>query len=131
MKKHIAIGTIFLLLLVSFSLPVLAEDGDEITTFGFELEKLLNLGSGLLAAALSILTFISYKKTRNNRLLYVGIAFMLFAIKSLLVGVEIFFGEWSGVDHIASIADFFILLSFFLGIIKNPHSTVKMQKLRI
>ena len=54
MKKYISLGTIFLLLLVSFSLPVLAEDGEEDTAFGFELEKLLNLGSGLLATALSI-----------------------------------------------------------------------------
>ncbi len=119
MKKYISLGTIFLLLLVSFSLPVLAEDGEEDTAFGFELEKLLNLGSGLLATALSILTFVSYKRTRNKRLLFVGTAFALFAAKSLLVGVEIFFGEWPGVDHIASITDFFILLSFFLGIIKK------------
>jgi hypothetical protein len=119
MKKYISMGMIILLLVISFSLPVLAEDGEEAEAFGFELEKLLNLGSGLLAAALSILTFVSYKRTRNKRLLYVGLAFMLFSLKSLLVGVEIFFGEWPGVDHISSIADFFILLSFFLGIIKK------------
>lgn len=109
-----------ILALVLFALPSFAlADDDEIEIFGLELEKLFNLGSGLLAAALSALTLLSYNRSKNKRLLYVGIAFMLFSIKSFLIGVEIFFGEWSWVDPFASIFDFAILFSFFLGIIKK------------
>ncbi len=110
---------LFAIILLSFSFSVFAEDGDEVEMFGFELEKLLNIGSSILAVVLSILTLISFKRTGNKRLLYVGIAFMLFAVKSFLVGAEIFFGEWLWVDHFASIADFAILFSFFLGLLKK------------
>jgi hypothetical protein len=111
--------TVIILVLLSVTPLVLAEDSDEKKVFNLELEKLLNLGSGLLAAILSALTFISYNRSNNKRLLFVAIAFMLFAAKSFLIGVEIFFGEWSWVDHVASISDFAILLIFFMGIIKK------------
>jgi Co/Zn/Cd efflux system component len=119
MKNKLIIVGIIALMLVALSSFALAEDGNEVKVFGLELEKLLNIGSGLLAAALSALTFISYHRSKNKRLLYVGVAFMLFAVKSFLIGAEIFFGEWLWVDPVASISDFAILLSFFLGIIKK------------
>jgi hypothetical protein len=117
--KRTKLLLIFLFSVVLATLPVLAEENQEATIHGFEMEKVLNLGSGLLAVVLSVLTFVSYFRARNTRLLYVGAAFGLFALKSLLVGAEIFFGEWLGVDHIASIADFIILVTFFLGVLKK------------
>lgn len=119
MKNKLIMVGILVLISVALSSLTIAEDEEEITVFDMELEKLLNLGSGLLAAALSALTFISYHRSGNKRLLYVGVAFTLFAIKSFSIGAEIFFGEWPWVDPVASIADFAILLSFFLGILKT------------
>ena len=119
MKNKLILVGIFVLVLVAFSSFTLAEEHDEIEIFGLELEKLLNLGSGLLAGALSLMTFISYNRSKNKRLLYVSVAFILFAVKSLLSGSEIFFGEWPFIDPLSSIFDFAILLSFFLGILKK------------
>jgi hypothetical protein len=115
MKKTIFFLIIFLLV-STFSF---AEEEDDIELFGLELEKLLNLGSGILAAGLFTMTLASYKRSGNKRLLFVILAFLLFAAKNFLVGSEIFFDEWSLADPIASSIDFAVLISFFIGILKR------------
>lgn len=102
-------------------LPIaLAQEGDDLKVFGLELEKLLNLGSGLLATILFILTLIAYKRTQRKRLIYVSAAFLLFAVKGFLMSAELFFGDFAAwIDPVASFLDFAILLSFFFGIIKK------------
>lgn len=110
---------IIAIMLIQLPILVLAEESGDILVGGFELEKLLNLGSGLLAIALFILTLYAYKRNKNKRLLYVSVAFLLFAVKGILISMEIFFGDWVWVDPVASILDFAILLSFFFGILKK------------
>ena len=122
MKNKKVFYIILVLLLTNLSSFVFAEeigDLDDIRVLGFELEKLLNLGSGLLATVLFIATSFSYKRTRNKRLIYVSIAFLLFAVNGFLTSHELFFQEWSWVDPVASALNFAILLSFFFGIIKK------------
>ena len=97
---------------------VLAEEDEDVEIFGLELEKVLNLGSGILATILFILTLIAYSRTDNKKLIYVSIAFALFAIKGFLTSHELFFSEWSWVDPTASALNFIILLTFFFGIIR-------------
>lgn len=120
MKHKLLWIFVFLSLLLLPSL-VVAEDevGDDIEVFGLELEKLLNLGSGILAAVLFLLTQIAYRRTRNQRLQYVSFAFVLFAVKGFLMAHELFFREWPWVDPLASVLDFAILLIFFFGMIKK------------
>lgn len=102
------------------SLPVFAEEFDEDwVLFGIEGEKLFNLCSGALALLLFVLTAVAYSRTRNGRLLYVSFAFFLYAIKGVLLSLELFFGEWGWVDPVAAVLDFFILLCFFRGILKK------------
>lgn len=117
MKKKL-LGLIAILLI---QLPIfaLAENDGDVFIGRFELEKVLNLGSGLLALALFIITLYAYKRNRNKRLLYVSYAFLLFAVKGILVSMEMFFGDWPWVDPVSSVLDFAILLSFFFGIIKK------------
>ncbi len=98
---------------------VIAQEEGDMMLAGFELEKILNLGSGLLAIGLFIITLIAYRRNRNQRLVYVGAAFLLFAIKTLLLSMEIFFGDWSWIDPFTSVLDFAILVSFFLGLLKK------------
>ncbi len=120
MANKLILGFMLVLILIGTSQIVLADEEDEVTVFGdIELEKLLNIGSSLIALILSIITFFSYSRNGNKRLLFVGSAFLLFAIKSFLVGAEIFFGEWVWVDPVSSIMDFVILATFFLGILKK------------
>jgi hypothetical protein len=110
---------LFLFFLFLFSVSFSFFDiADDIEVFGLELEKLLNLASGVLSAALMTLTIMAYQKTGNKRLLFVSAAFFLFAIKGFMTGSELFFGELpSVVDPVASFLDFAILLSFFAGIL--------------
>lgn len=121
MKKHfILAGLLFILFLTPFAFAEenTTESGDwEIG--GLEVEKLLNLGSGILATALCFVTLSAYKTTNRKRLLYVAIAFALFAIKGFLTSTELFFGDWTWVDPVASMFNFGILLAFFVGIIKK------------
>ena len=65
------------------------------------------------------LILLAYIRTGRTKLLYVSAAFLLFAIKGFLMGSEIFFGEFPGVDIITSVLDFAILLAFFFGVIKR------------
>ena len=81
MKDKIALYLILALFFASIQSSALAEEADDLTVAGFELEKLLNFGSGLLAAGLFAATSLAYRRTKNKRLVYVSIAFLLFAAK--------------------------------------------------
>ena len=119
MKNKIIFCVIFAVLLMQFSFVALAQEDGDLEFFGLEAEKLLNLGSGLLATALFGLTLIVYKRNKNKRLLYVSAAFLLFAIKGFLQSHELFIEELPWVDPIASFLNFAILLSFFFGVLKK------------
>jgi hydrogenase/urease accessory protein HupE len=95
------------------------ESGEDLAIFGFEVEKLFNLGSGVLATVLAVLTYLAYKRTQGERLMYVTIAFILFAIKGFLTSLELLDIEISWVDPTASFLNFAILLCFFIGIVKK------------
>ena len=118
MKHPTFIWTSIALFLLQIPSLVLAEDGD-IMLGNLELDKVLNLCSGLLATVLFLLIVLAYTRNKNKRLLYVGAAFLLFAIKSLLLSIEIGLGDWPWVDIVASTLDFVILLTFFCGIIRK------------
>ena len=111
---------VFLLLLLMPVFVFAQEDGlEDLEVFGLEVEKLLNLGSGILAAGLFIFTILAFKRTKRDKLMYISIAFLLFSVKSLMMGAEIFIDEIPGIDPITAILDFVILLSFFYGVIKR------------
>ena len=117
MKNKIMFFTI--LTTISLSYFVLAQEIGDFQVGGLELDKLLNFGSGLLATALFIPTLLAYKRSKSKRLIYISIAFFLFAIKSFLTSQELFFQEWLWVDPVASIMNFAIMLTFFFGVIKK------------
>ena len=116
MKKKWLYTAYFIILLQTCFL-VWAEDSGDIYVDGLELDKLLNFGSGILALILFYLTLIAYNRIKNRRLLYVCTAFFLFAAKSFLLALEVFFGDWGWIDIVAGLFDFVILLSFFAGIL--------------
>jgi hypothetical protein len=118
--KKLLIASFFLLMLQIPFLVYAQEDGFvDFQVFGLELEKLLNLGSGILAATLFLLTIYAYKRTKRDKLIFISVAFLLFSIKSLMMGIELFIDEIIGVDPITAILDFAILISFFYGVIKK------------
>lgn len=117
MKRLFIIFILGLLLLTP--LVVAAEEELDFAVFGLEAEKLLNLGSGILATILCVLTAKAYKRTPNNRLKFVSISFLLFAINGYLTSLELFGISWDWVDPLSSIINFAIILSFFYGVIKK------------
>ena len=120
MKNKILFFIMLAVMLVQLSPFAFAENGDDLEIFGLELEKLLNLGSGLLATCLFIFTIIAYRRTKRKRLMYVSLAFLLFAAKGFLMSTELFFGDLvTWIDPVASFLDFAILFSFFFGILRK------------
>ncbi|MBS3102840.1 hypothetical protein J4458_05340 [Candidatus Woesearchaeota archaeon] len=119
MKNKILFYAMLFVLLMHLSSIVFAQEDDDLEIFGLEAEKLLNLGSGMLATALLIFTLAAYKRTKKERLVYVSAAFALFAVKGFLTSIELLSIDWSWVDPVASLLNFGILLAFFAGIIKK------------
>ena len=117
--NKITLLIIMIVLVIHSSSFVFAQEVDEFMVFNLEAEKLLNLGSGVLALALFIVSLVAYRRTRLKKLIYVSIAFGIFAVKSLLISMELFFGDLSWTDPVASILDFGILLAFFAGMLKK------------
>ena len=120
MKANFKYTSIFLIILSLFTTIVAAaEDEGDVMLLGLELEKLLYLISGLLATVLFILAFIAYKRDGRKRLLFVSLAFLLFAIKGFLMSSELFITGIEWIDPLAVILELAIILSFFFGVVKK------------
>jgi hypothetical protein len=115
-------GILFLLFVLLYFVPLVfaqeSEDGNYLVG-SFELEKLIALLNGLISTFLFALAFISYKKSGKKRLFYVGVAFLLFAVKSFLIASELFFAEVEWFDPLSTVLEFAVLLSFFFGVLRK------------
>ena len=113
--------SIFLILIFTSILPnaIAQEDEGDILFLGVELELLLSLISGILATILFIVAFAAYKRDGRKRLLFVSIAFILFAIKGFLISSALFIPEIEFFSPLSIILEFAIILSFFFGVVKK------------
>ncbi len=119
MKNKIT-NILYLILMFSFLCSLAsAEKVNSDPDSGIELDKVITLGSSLLATVLFIISFIAYRRDGRKRLLYITLAFFLFAIKGFLIISELFIPEREWVKPVASFFDFAILLSFFFGVLKK------------
>lgn len=122
MRKTKIIYLILLsILILSFLLPfsiAQSEDGNYLIK-GLELEKLIALINAWISTFLFVLAFVAYRRLGRKRLLYVSIAFLLFAVKSFLISSELFFTEVEWFDPLSTILEFGVLLSFFYGVLKK------------
>ena len=122
MKNKIkTIGIVIFILLFLFSTQVLAATENDLeVSSGIEVDNIITLASSILSLILFGLTFLAYKRSRRNKLMYIAIAFLLFSVKGFLISSDIFFpNKGSLIDPIANLLDFVILLSFFFGMIKK------------
>lgn len=110
---------LFLLISLIFFQCAFALDEGDISIMGLELDKLLNLLSGILSAALLALTLMAFRRSGNERLVFVSAAFFLYSVKSFMLASALFMEDWAFIDPAASFLDFAILLSFFLGILRK------------
>ncbi len=123
MKKNnlVAASGILALILIT-ALPVVVaqtEEAGDYLILGLELEKLLSLLNGIIALILCIIAFIAYRNDGRSRFLYVGVAFLIFSIKSFLVSSEIFFSGLDWIDPLSIVLEFLVILAFFFGVVKK------------
>jgi len=120
-KSDAALFIILFLSLILVSSPsAFAYGEDDIIVYpGIEADDLVTFCSSILASVLFVITVIAYKRDKRKRLLYVSVAFFLFAVKGFLSTAEMFFPQAGWTDLIASLLDFAILSSFFVGLLKK------------
>jgi Co/Zn/Cd efflux system component len=122
-RKILAIVFLIALVLSFVSVNVLAQEDEEeegdFEFFGFELEKLIAMVNAWLSLFLFVVTFIAYKRDGRKRLFFVSLAFLLFSIKSFMLGSELFLPEVEWFDPVGKVLEFFMVLSFFYGVIKK------------
>ncbi len=68
-------------------------DNVEVFNFKRDIAEIFDLGSGVFAAVLFVLSLIAYVSLRQKRMLYVSIAFGLFAIRTILSRSDLFMPE--------------------------------------
>lgn len=112
--KRFALGVLALI-----SVPFVAADTGDVLVRGLELDKVLNLGSALVATVLFALTLIAHHRQKNSRLLFVSIAFGVIAVKGFLLASQMVLGDFGWVDPAASVMDFAMMLCFFFGVLKK------------
>ena len=85
------------------------------------LEELLQIGSGLFALGLFVISMIAYRRSRQNRILMVSASFFLYFLKMALQHIDIILPnlETSFIDLLVASSDFVILLLFFLAVVKK------------
>lgn len=121
-QKIICLISVTFILITFFSVQILAEtnEGKDVLFQGTDLDNIITLISSVLALILFGLTLIAYKRTQRSKLIYVAVAFLLFAIKGFIQTSDSFITytvNW--IDPIANVFDFVILILFFIGIIKK------------
>ena len=86
---------------------------------GFETEEVLDVAIAAFALLLLALSISAYRKTRLRRLLFVSVAFGLFAVEVLVRQLDAFvFAVGLQTDEIiTTVLEFFILLLFFLALV--------------
>lgn len=78
--------------------------------------QILDLGSGVFAAFILIISLIAYKKFKTKRLLFISAAFALFCLRSILSRLGIFLPET--LELLLAVASFTALVFFFIAILQ-------------
>jgi NO-binding membrane sensor protein with MHYT domain len=75
----------------------------------------------VLASVLAYLGFRSFHKTRNPRLVFVAVAFLVFAIKSVFVGanVQTHLVPHDAIEFVSALFDLVIVVLLFLPFAMN------------
>lgn len=79
--------------------------------------ELFDLGSGIFAAVLFVLSLIAYRNIRVRNLLFLSAAFGLFSIRTIILRLNIFLPET--LELLLSLMSFAALSLFFIAILKR------------
>ena len=102
-----------------------ASSGTGESSFQEWLAEIFDLGSGIFAAFILIISLIAYRKLKSRRILLISSAFALFCVRSILSRLDVFMPET--LELILAIVSFAGVILFFLAILqmgklwlKNP-----------
>ncbi len=86
-----------------------------------DLEEVFSLAVGFFALFLFAISLRAYKRTHLKKLLLVSAAFGLFAVKTFLYHLDLLIPnvDSQSIDFLLTIIDFFILLLFFLALVRK------------
>ena len=105
---------------------------DNVEAFDFkrDIAEIFDLGSGVFAAVLFVLSLIAYVNLRQKRMLYVSIAFALFAVRTIISRSDLFMPEIESslLEMMLGVMSFIALSLFFLAIVRKEKVRRKMQQ---
>ncbi|HSU72320.1 MAG TPA: hypothetical protein VLJ21_00545 [Candidatus Binatia bacterium] len=109
------------MLLILLSISVYAEETSDVPIYaGLDISDIIAICSSVLAAILGVISIIAYQRDRRGKLLFLTVAFFLFAAKGVLIIVsDVLLWEQFALDVIAGLLDFAVLLCFFASIMKR------------
>jgi hypothetical protein len=127
----ILISAVVTVLLTSLSFPgfmlVYADFQDPLDKGN--IAEIFDFGSGIFAALLFILSVIAYRNTGMRRILFVSIAFALFAIRTIVSNLDLFMPEIESslIELTLAIMGFAALALFFIAIVRKEKVATKAK----
>jgi hypothetical protein len=92
-----------------------SSDGGE-SSFQESLAEIFDLGSGIFAAFILIISLIAYQKLKSWRILLISSAFALFCVRSVLSRLDVFMPET--LELLLAMVSFAGVILFFLAILQ-------------
>jgi hypothetical protein len=118
----IALFSVILAIFIITNLPYAYALGDNPDALDKgDVAEIFDLGSGIFAAILFVLSLIAYRKVKLKKILFVAIAFGLFAVRTILSRLDLFMPdiESSFLELMLAITSFIALSLFFLAIVRK------------
>ena len=108
------------------------ESGSDIPHDSFDkgdIAEVFDFGSGLFAALLCGLSLIAYMKLKLKRILFVSIAFGLFAVRTIVAHFDLFMPEVESsiIEMTLAIMTFVALSLFFVAIVRKERVHPKIN----
>ena len=86
----------------------------------FDLEGVISFAAFICAVFLAAISYVTYKRNKSSRLLFVVAAFCLFAFKEGLFTInEFIFERYLSFEWVSILLDLGILFLFFVGMLKK------------
>jgi hypothetical protein len=118
----IALFSVILAIFINTNLPCAYAFGDNPDTLDKgDIAEIFDFGSGIFAAILFVLSLIAYRRVKLKKILFVAIAFGLFAVHTIISRLDLFMPdiESSLLEMMLAITSFIALSLFFLAIVRK------------
>jgi hypothetical protein len=96
-----------------------------------DIAEIFDFGSGIFAGLLFALSLIAYMKIRLKKILFVSIAFGLFAVRTIVTRLDLFVPEVESslLELTLAIMGFVALFLFFIAIVRKEKVVTKSAKI--